>query len=109
VLGESIPSSSGVGPVIGDRGENLALSVFFDDTEEQEWFAPHLVEFIDHGGAQTMGLDGGPAFARGADGTWREVPEDTPAGQSFLRALSESIAPASAERKARRFRFRRRA
>ena len=46
VHGESIPSASGVGPVIGDRGDDHALSVYFDDTGEQEWFAPHLVQFV---------------------------------------------------------------
>lgn len=43
VWGESVPSTSGVGPVIGDRGEDRALSVFFEDTEEVAWFAPHLL------------------------------------------------------------------
>jgi hypothetical protein len=81
VFGESVPSSSGVGPVIGDRGEDFALSVFFDETGEQEWFAPHLVEFIDHGGAQTMSLEGGPSFTRDADGAWHEDGGSTPAGR----------------------------
>jgi hypothetical protein len=80
VYGESVPSVSGVGPVIGDRGQDLALSVFFEDTNEQEWFAPHLVEFLDHGGVQTMALDGGPSFVRDPDGTWREVGGPTEVG-----------------------------
>ena len=80
VFGESMPSSSGVGPVIGDRGEDLALSVFFDDTEEQEWFAPHLVEFLDHGGGQTMSLEGGPSFVRDSDGAWQEAGGSTEVG-----------------------------
>ena len=41
VFGESIPSRSGVNPVVGDRGEDYAFSVFFENTDEQEWFAPH--------------------------------------------------------------------
>ena len=81
VFGESVPSSSGVGPVIGDRGDDLALSVFFDETGEQEWFAPHLVEFVDHGGPQTFSLEGGPSFTREPDGTWREEGGKTPAGR----------------------------
>ena len=80
VYGESMPSSSGVGPVIGDRGEDVALSVYFEDTEEQEWFAPHLVEFLDHGGAQTMTIEGGPSFVRDPDGAWREVGGPTEVG-----------------------------
>jgi hypothetical protein len=49
VFGWSVPSSSGVGPVIGghvggsDR-KDFAYSVFFQDTNEQLWFAPHLLE-----------------------------------------------------------------
>ena len=46
VYGESIPSRSGVGPIIGDQGEDYAYSVFFENIDEQHWFAPHLVEFV---------------------------------------------------------------
>lgn len=53
--GFSVPSQSGVGPVIGaeapearQEDEDLALSVYFEDTGEQEWFAPHLVERVDN-------------------------------------------------------------
>ena len=83
IYGESVPSSTGVGPVIGDRGEDFAYSVFFDETEEQEWFAPHLVEFVDHGGVQTAAIAGGPSFVRGADGTWRETGGPTEVGERF--------------------------
>lgn len=48
VFGESIPSRSGVGPIIGEKGEDYAYSVFFEDADEQHWFAPHLVEFVDY-------------------------------------------------------------
>ena len=81
VYGESVPSSSGVGPAIGDRGEDFAISVFFDETEEQEWFAPHLVEFLDHGGPQTATIEGGPSFLRDADGNWHEVDGPTDVGE----------------------------
>lgn len=47
VWSESVPSVSGAGPVIGDRGEDLALSVLFEETEDLVWFAPHLVERVD--------------------------------------------------------------
>jgi len=50
VYGMSVPSSSGVGPIIGehhgDRHEDLAYSVYFPETGEQEWFAPHLLEAV---------------------------------------------------------------
>jgi hypothetical protein len=50
-----------------------ALWVSFADTNEQEWFAPHLVEFLDYGGEQTMAIKGGPCFIRDPDGTCHEV------------------------------------
>jgi hypothetical protein len=52
VFGWTVPSSSGVEPVIGarkGRETDFALSVFFEDTEEQQWFAPHLVKVIEPG------------------------------------------------------------
>jgi hypothetical protein len=52
VYGWSVPSSSGVGPVIGvrkGRDEDFALSVYFEDTGEQEWFAPRLVKVTEPG------------------------------------------------------------
>lgn len=53
VWGESVPSVSHVGPVIGDRGDGRALSVFFEDTEELVWFAPHLVKRADHAASRS--------------------------------------------------------
>ena len=73
LFGESIPSSSGAGPVIGGRGEDQAFSVFFEETREQLWFAPHLVEFVEDRAGQTMTVDGGPSFIRDPDGDWRQV------------------------------------
>jgi hypothetical protein len=49
VFGWTVPSSSGEGPIIGarkGRDNDFAISVFFPDTDEQEWFAPHLVKKI---------------------------------------------------------------
>jgi len=47
VWSESEPSVSGVGPVVGDRGEGIALSVLFEDTEDVVWFAPHLLKRVE--------------------------------------------------------------
>jgi hypothetical protein len=52
VYGWSVPCSSGVGPVIGarkGRDEDVAFSVYFEDTGEQAWFAPHLVKAVEPG------------------------------------------------------------
>lgn len=47
VWSESKPSVSGVGPVIGDRGEDVAVSVLFEDTEDIRWLAPHLLRRVE--------------------------------------------------------------
>ena len=110
VFGESIPSSSGVAPVIGDRGDDFAISVHFDETGEQEWFAPHVVEFLDHGGAQTFEIEGGPSFVREADGTWREANGPTELGEILGPggAVPREIGPTSRRTRAWLRRFRRR-
>jgi hypothetical protein len=81
VLGESVPSLSGVEPVIGDLGAGHAFAVSFDGDGAAQWFAPHLLEFVDHGGEQVLALDGGPTFHRDADGSWREVAPPTREGE----------------------------
>lgn len=42
VYGQSIPSSSGV-EVIGTMCDDFAINVWFDDLEQQFWFAAELV------------------------------------------------------------------
>lgn len=54
IYGWSIPSRSGVAPVIGSEfggsaREDFAYSVWFEDTQEQEWFSPHLLEKLTRG------------------------------------------------------------
>jgi hypothetical protein len=48
IFGHTRPSSSQAGPIGARKGreEDFAWSVFFPDTAEQEWFAPHLVSFL---------------------------------------------------------------
>jgi hypothetical protein len=108
VYGESMPSSSGVGPIIGDRGEDFALWVVFADTNEQEWFAPHLVEFLDHGGAQMMKIEGGPSFVRDPDGAWHEVGGATEVGDILNPGRELGRAAPNADGRIRRW-LRRRA
>lgn len=83
VLGESVPSSSSVGPVIGDRGEDRALCVEIERNGQLVWLAPHLVEFLDHQAGLTMSLDGGPTYRRRADGTWQENGGPTDVGATL--------------------------
>ena len=72
VYGFSTPSKTGVGPVLGDRGEDCALSISFEETGEQMWMAPHLVDFVDHYEGLTMTV-GERSFIRDADGEFRET------------------------------------
>jgi hypothetical protein len=46
VWSESKRPGSGIGPVIGDRGDRLAFSVLFESTEDVVWFAPHLLRRV---------------------------------------------------------------
>lgn len=47
VWSESEPSASDIGPVIGERGDDIALSVLFETTEDVVWFAPHLLRPVE--------------------------------------------------------------
>lgn len=58
--------------VIGKVTDDQAVNVFFDDREEGFWFAPDLVEFVDHGAGATATI-GDKSFVRQADGSWKEA------------------------------------
>jgi hypothetical protein len=77
VYGWSVPSSSGVGPVIGGRGEDFALGLVLEETDAEDtfWLEPHFVEFVDHGGTQQFTLGHGPdaiSTWRDEDGNWHD-------------------------------------
>jgi hypothetical protein len=44
VMGETIPSSSGVSEVVGGGEEDYAINAWFEERQEQFWFAPGLLE-----------------------------------------------------------------
>jgi hypothetical protein len=74
VYGWTTPSSTGV-DVIGDRGEDYAVNVHFEERHESFWFAEHLVELIDHNPGIVVTLDGvDREWVRGPDGEWEERP-----------------------------------
>ena len=78
VFGESMPASSGVGPVIGTLQGEWALNVTFEDREGEFWFTPELLELVDHGAGTVIGLDASPVeYVRRADGGWDERPRAT--------------------------------
>src|SRR6476469_2844306 len=66
--GFTTPSLTGV-EVVGHTEDDDALNVGFDDGETA-WFAPHLVEFIDHAPGTTITVGDKP-MVRDADGNWR--------------------------------------
>jgi len=73
--GFTTPSITGEGiDAIGGTDADLAFNLYFEDTEEDAWFAPDLVEFVDHGPGQTIGI-AGKTFIRNADGDW--IDQDT--------------------------------
>ena len=74
VHGQTTPSDMGVS-VIGDSAEDYAINVYFDDREEGFWFAPHLVEFVDHAPGTEIGI-GDRRWVRAADGRWLEQPPE---------------------------------
>lgn len=72
VFGETTPSVTGV-EVIGELTSDFAINVFFEERKESFWFAPDLVEFIDHSPGTEITLDGvAKKWIRTDTGEWRE-------------------------------------
>lgn len=73
VYGHTTPSATHV-DVIGHPSEDFAINVHVDDCDEAFWFAPQLVEFVDHGVGAEIKLDGVPKiWTRNDDGGWDET------------------------------------
>jgi hypothetical protein len=70
--GFTTPSHTGV-DVIGEVRNDRALNVHFDDTDEDAWFSPDLVEFVSYAEATVIEI-GDKTFRRNVDGSWS--PED---------------------------------
>jgi len=72
VYGQTTPSVTGV-EAIGELTEDYAVNVFFKDRNESFWFAPMLVEFVDHAPGTEIRLDGiAKKWTRTEAGDWRE-------------------------------------
>src|SRR5262245_43978397 len=72
VLGHTTPSMMGV-EVIGQLTSDFALNVHFNDLGRSFWFAPDLLELIDHAPGLEIRLYGVPKrWIRQADGSWAE-------------------------------------
>jgi hypothetical protein len=72
VHGITTVSVSGV-EVVGTPREDTALNVFFEEENDNAWFAPELIEFIDHDPGSTITLEGvSKMWTRDAFGMWIE-------------------------------------
>lgn len=76
VYGETTPSVTGV-EVIGYEGADYAINVMIESTREAHWFAPHLVEFVDHAVGTEIRI-GDHRMVRQADGEWKKAEADPP-------------------------------
>jgi hypothetical protein len=70
VYGETIPSVTSV-EVIGKSDSDYAINVLLEETGETYWFAPHLLEFINHAEGTEVVIRNHKAVRR-ADGGWEE-------------------------------------
>jgi hypothetical protein len=79
VYGETTPSVTNV-EILGEPDSDFALNVYFEDRGGSFWFAPSLLEFIDHAPGTEIRLEGVPKhWTRAADGSWiEESALDTP-------------------------------
>jgi len=72
VCGETTPSATGV-DVIGLASDDYALNVHFEGRGDALWFAPELVEFLDHAPGTEIRLEGvDKKWTRTEDGGWHE-------------------------------------
>ncbi len=79
VYGEATPSEIRI-EVIGELRSDYALHVFFISLEKSYWFAPEMLEFVDHASGTEVHVHGSPfKSVRQRDGTWKDVPIE-PAG-----------------------------
>lgn len=77
VFGQTVPSSSGVENVIGDKGDDYAVAVCVDDSSDPVWIAGHLVEFSDTNSGTQLTLQVSEnetlKFEKNKDGSWTEI------------------------------------
>lgn len=72
--------------MIGELTSDYAINVFFDDRNESFWFAPALVEFIDHGAGTEVTIAGvAKKWIRTATGDWREESTETKTTKPWWR------------------------
>lgn len=83
VYGHTTPSITGVA-VVGDAGTDYAINVYFDDRGDTLWFAPDLIQFVDHAPGTQIRV-GGVSAIRDAAGNWVETPARSTAHDAIAR------------------------
>lgn len=90
IYGETTPSVTGV-EVIGQVTNDYAVNVMIEARREQLWFAPDLVEFVDHGAGTEVRI-GNKHLVRDGSGEWSEVPgSEPPLKPRFIHRLMRSF------------------
>src|SRR5262245_7245620 len=87
IYGETVPSTSGVGPgeIMGELKDDYAVNVHFKELNKSVWFTRDLLEFVDHAPGTEVNI-GGRKRVRTETGEWIE----TPAPQRTLNAKSDN-------------------
>lgn len=83
VYGHTTPSVTGV-EVIGESRDDFAVNVFLTQRHAAIWFAPTLLQFVDHGAGTEISLEGVPKkWVRRATGEWDEIA--VPSSETLIR------------------------
>ncbi len=96
VYGETKPSETPV-EVVGGNRSNHAFHVYFESLQKSHWFAPALLEFVDHAPGTEVHVHGSPfKSVQQRDGTWKDVPvaprRDRESRKRHLLALAAPLA-----------------
>jgi hypothetical protein len=85
VYGETTPSETKV-EVIGKLESDYAVNVYFEALSMSYWFAPQMVEFVNHAPGTEIHVHGSSfKSVRQPDGTWKDIPVNPVRGSWFGR------------------------
>ena len=89
VYGETTPSVTEV-EVVGNLTSDYALNVYFDSLDRSFWFAPHLLEFVNHAPGTEVHVHGSPfKSVRQRDGSWKDIPVNADESSWVRRVLNK--------------------
>ena len=93
VYGETTPSDTKV-EVIGKPQSDYALHVYFEALDVSYWFAPQMLEFVNHAPGTEIHVHGSPfKSVRQPDGSWKDIPVDSVGESWFGRLLGRLRSP----------------